>query len=429
MYTGIFKEIVSITHHDYSGCIDKKGWDDPTTYLQTIEKLERQGELTPVQFTEIVNDYLLDYKDNHMFFKIITSDQPLNNVGFQVKRYEDRLYITSTSAEKRVKKGQAILALDNMKIPDLLIKYKKYLNENSYEREKWGYVLSKFSNCTLIDENGLTHTITLQKYKQSKYTPIYSLEKYNKDTLLITLTDFANAEAINTLLDSHKDELNAFPNLIIDVRLNRGGSDDTFFNLLPYLFEDKEISLFDSSDTMQLNHTERNFHLCMKDMKMEMEDYDSLDELSKLFTNMFIQDLKKNYKKGFVTFDTSGLPKELQSLKIHGRKSPSRVVILTDVTCGSSGDSFVEVAKKSLKVKVIGRPTAGVNDYSNLAVMEWADTFALYYPTSRLSIIDKGEGMSGIGIQPHIHIPWTPEHIQEDVDLKLALELLQNEEW
>nr|WP_088327130.1 S41 family peptidase [Bacillus cereus] len=429
MYTGIFKEIVSITHHDYSGCIDKKGWDDPTTYLQTIEKLERQGELTPVQFTEIVNDYLLDYKDNHMFFKIITSDQPLNNVGFQVKRYEDRLYITSTSAEKRVKKGQAILALDNMKIPDLLIKYKKYLNENSYEREKWGYVLSKFSNCTLIDENGLTHTITLQKYKQSKYTPIYSLEKYNKDTLLITLTDFANAEAINTLLDSHKDELNAFPNLIIDVRLNRGGSDDTFFNLLPYLFEDKEISLFDSSDTMQLNHTERNFHLRMKDMKMEMEDYDSLDKLSKLFTNMFIQDLKKNYKKGFVTFDTSGLPKELQSLKIHGRKSPSRVVILTDVTCGSSGDSFVEVAKKSLKVKVIGRPTAGVNDYSNLAVMEWADTFALYYPTSRLSIIDKGEGMSGIGIQPHIHIPWTPEHIQEDVDLKLALELLQNEEW
>ncbi|PEY93521.1 peptidase, partial [Bacillus cereus] len=147
------------------------------------------------------------------------------------------------------------------------------------------------------------------------------------------------------------------------------------------------------------------------------------------FTDIFIQDLKKNYKKGFVTFDTSGLPKELQSLKIHGRKSPSRVVILTDDTCGSSGDSFVEVAKKSLKVKVIGRPTAGLNDYSNLAVMEWADTFALYYPTSRLSIIDKGEGMSGIGIQPHIHIPWTPEHIQEDVDLKLALQLLQKEEW
>ncbi|HDR7800136.1 S41 family peptidase [Bacillus tropicus] len=427
MYTGIFKEIVSITHHDYSGCIDKKGWDDPTTYLQTIEKLERQGELTPVQFTEIVRDYLLDFKDNHMFFKMISNNQSLISVGFQVKRYEDRLYITSSSQEIRVKKGQSILALDNMKVPELLIKYKKYLNENTYEREKWDYVLLKSLNCTLIDENGVTETIRLQKYKQSEYIPIYSFKQYNKDTLLITLTDFANTEAINTLLNSHKDELNAFPNLIIDVRLNRGGSDDAFFNLLPYLFEDKEISLFDSSETMQLNHTERNYHLRMKDI--EIEDYDSLDEFSKLFTSMFIQDLKKNYKKGFVTFDTSGLPKELQTLKIHGRKLPSRVVILTDVTCGSSGDSFVEVAKKSLKVKVIGRPTAGLNDYSNLAVMEWADTFALYYPTSRLSIIDKGEGMSGIGIQPHIHIPWTPEHIQEDVDLKLALQLLQNEEW
>lgn len=178
---------------------------------------------------------------------------------------------------------------------------------------------------------------------------------------------------------------------------------------------------------MQLNHTVRNYHLRMKDF--EKENYNSLDELSKLFTDMFIQDLKKNYNKGFVTFDTSGLPLELQTLKIHGRKMPSKVLLLTDVTCASSGDSFVEVAKKSSKVKVIGRPTAGVNDYSNLAVMEWADTFALYYPTSRLSIIDKGEGMSGVGIQPHLHIPWTPEHIQEDVDLKVALQLLNQEEW
>ncbi|MGE7864799.1 S41 family peptidase [Bacillus paramycoides] len=427
MYTEIFKEVVSITHHDYSGCLDKKGWDDPTPYLNKIEQLEKHGELTPVQFTEIVGDYLLDFKDNHIFFKMTSKKQPLNSVGFQVKRFEDRLYITSANQEKRIKKGQAILALDNIKIPDLLIKYKKYLNETTYEREKWDYVLSKSSNCTIIDGDGVIQTITLLKYKRSDYTPIYSLEKYNEDTLLITLTDFTNTEAVNKLIDTYKNELDSFPNLIIDVRMNLGGSDDAFFKLLPYLFEDKEISLFDSSDTMQLNHTVRNYHLRMKDF--EKEDYNSLDELSKLFTDMFIQDLKKNYNKGFVTFDTSGLPLELQTLKIHGRKMPSKVLILTDITCASSGDSFVEIAKKSSKVKVIGRPTAGVNDYSNLAVMEWADTFALYYPTSRLSIIDKGEGMSGVGIQPHLHIPWTPEHIQEDVDLKVALQLLNQEEW
>ncbi len=104
MYSEIFKEVVSITHHDYSGCIDKKGWDDPTTYLQTIEKLERQGELTPVQFTEIVRDYLLDFKDNHMFFKMISTNQPLNSVGFQVKKIRRPtiyyIYFTGNKSEK-----------------------------------------------------------------------------------------------------------------------------------------------------------------------------------------------------------------------------------------------------------------------------------------------------------------------------------------
>ncbi|EJR55285.1 hypothetical protein IIM_01370 [Bacillus cereus VD107] len=429
MYTEIFKEVVSITHHDYSGCLDKTGWDDPTPYLNKIEQLEERGALTPVQFTEIVGDYLLDFKDNHMFFKMISKEQPLTSVGFQVKRYEDRLYITSANQEKRIKKGQAILALDNIKIPDLLIKYKKYLNETTYEREKWDLVLSKSSNCTIIDVDGVTQTITLQKYKRGDYTPIYSLEQYNEDTLLITLTDFANAEAINKLIDSYENELNTFPNLIVDVRMNGGGSDVSYFHLLPYIFEDKEIPVFDTSnpDIMQINHTKRNYDLRMK--SFEIDDDASIDEASKLFTHMFTQDLKKNYNKGFVTFDISKLPQELLLLKIQGRKTPPKVIVLTDVTCASSGDSFVETAKKSAKVKVIGRPTAGINDYANLAVMKWANTFALCYPTSRLSIIDKGEGMSGVGIQPHIHIPWTPEHIQEDVDLKVALQLLNQEEW
>ena len=57
MYIEIFKEIVSITHHDYSGCIDKK--DGTIHYLFTDNRETReQGELTPVQFTEIVRDYI-----------------------------------------------------------------------------------------------------------------------------------------------------------------------------------------------------------------------------------------------------------------------------------------------------------------------------------------------------------------------------------
>jgi hypothetical protein len=52
------------------------------------------------------------------------------------------------------------------------------------------------------------------------------------------------------------------------------------------------------------------------------------------------------------------------------------------------------------------------------------------YPTSRLSRIDKGEGMTGKGIEPDIYIPWTPEHLETDVDLKRALQVLASKtEW
>ncbi|MEN8702209.1 S41 family peptidase [Bacillus infantis] len=92
--------------------------------------------------------------------------------------------------------------------------------------------------------------------------------------------------------------------------------------------------------------------------------------------------------------------------------------------CGSSGDSFVELCKKSSKVRVIGRPTKGLNDYANLISKKWDNGFEFMYPTSRLSRIDRGMGMTGKGIEPDLYVPWTPEHLERDADLEKALEWL-----
>ncbi|WP_369405023.1 hypothetical protein [Piscibacillus salipiscarius] len=76
---------------------------------------------------------------------------------------------------------------------------------------------------------------------------------------------------------------------------------------------------------------------------------------------------------------------------------------------------------------MIGRGTAGVNDYSNLARMRWDNQFELLYPTSKLTRVDEGKGMTGIGILPDVYIPWTPEHLTRDVDLEHALDLFYQE--
>ncbi|MDX8365465.1 hypothetical protein [Cytobacillus sp. IB215665] len=50
---------------------------------------------------------------------------------------------------------------------------------------------------------------------------------------------------------------------------------------------------------------------------------------------------EKHQWKGFVKFDFSDF-KELAIFS--GAKSPNKIIILTDVYCGSSGDSFVELS-------------------------------------------------------------------------------------
>ena len=70
MYTEIFKELLTITHHDYAGYLDKKGWDRPDHYLRTIKLLERDDKLEDESFSQLVNEYLLDF--NNQFRKLLT---------------------------------------------------------------------------------------------------------------------------------------------------------------------------------------------------------------------------------------------------------------------------------------------------------------------------------------------------------------------
>ena len=211
-------------------------------------------------------------------------------------------------------------------------------------------------------------------------------------------------------------------NWIIDVRINYGGNDASFHPLLPYLMPVEGVELADSEDKMLFNCTDANAERALEDLNQSLEQIQ--DEQAKQFLNIFKREWGNNRGKGFVEFDFSEL---LPDTFIKGRKNPERVVVLSDYMCGSSGDSFVEICKKSSKVVVIGRPTMGLNDYANLISKRWSENFELMYPTSRLSRIDQGLGMTGKGIKPHMYIPWTPNHITADIDLEKAMEYLSNE--
>ena len=135
-----------------------------------------------------------------------------------------------------------------------------------------------------------------------------------------------------------------------------------------------------------------------------------------------VADLDNNCGKGFViTEEDDG--SESIDLPYVGDTKVEKVFVITDGSCGSSGDNCVLILGAFPKVTVVGRPTMGIMDYSNVA-MQYYDDFFLMYPTSRLTYIDDGIHMMTEGIEVDKYIPWTPEHLERDMDVKYILENL-----
>lgn len=397
MYNEIFGEIIDIIHNDYAGCQDKKGWDRPNHYRELIINAEKKRQLTDESFVEMVQDYLLDLKDSHLSFRSTDTAAKLD-VGFTVRRYKDQLYITSVEQEHRLHTGEAIVSLDGNSILNLAEKYKRKLMESPAEREKWNALLPEFQIADIADENGKTRSIDLRTYEKAIPNSEYTMDHLDDNTLILKMTDFLNADAISELVEENKGELAQRQNLIIDVRVNRGGSDASYFPLLPFLFARDIVNLSDDENAMLTNCTERNVDLrtqIFQDMLSGLKDQQTRNMI-----HIFIREMEKHRGEGFVELDLSELE---DNMRIKTKPGPDKVIVLTDVYCGSSGDSFVEAVKESTKVTVVGRATAGLNDYANVAFKNWENRFELIYPTSRSAAIDQGNGMTGIGVKPNIY--------------------------
>lgn len=420
MYSEIFNEVISIMHNDYSGFKDKKGWDNPDHYREVLKK--NMSTYSEDDFVEFIKDYLIDFNDNHIhFIRTKKTSKPQQVRGFKVRRFEDALYVTSVHTEDPILVGSKIVALDGIPILELRERHHRYLNENHAERENWNPILLKHSTCTIKNDNGVDTIVEMSYFDKASIPPTYTIEKMNEGPVLVTFTDFDDPDTISTLIRDNVELLSSAESLIVDVRINAGGSDASYFELLPYLFPENEKEYFDPAmHTMLFNCSERTCDLQVKMINGQLEEIES--EHMRTLLESFKGFFEKNRGKGFVSINED----ENNSFVLKGNATPNKVIILSDVYCGSAGDSFVENSRLSDKVTVVGRATAGVNDYSNLTSMKWEEGFELWYPTSKLKRVDDGKGMTGIGIEPDIYIPWTPHHFQEDVDMKKALELISN---
>lgn len=404
----IFNNVQHILLNDYAGCKSK-------AHLNTPEHYNISNDMSDSEFEYNMQQYLLDFKDGHLWFNSNQSSSPYR--GFSVRRHEDKLYVTDSPKEIRLFVGDEISLIDNKKIESLSKEHRKILEDDIPERQLWSQVLSRAEK-VIVSHNGQQCEMVLHEYERPPREPEYFFKSINNQVGYMKVTDFLQAEPIEKLVSNNQTILDSLENLIIDVRVNHGGNDSFYFPLLHYIFDETITfaELFSEDDVMYTNFTKANYDRWVP----ELEEYlkQNLEKDTRQTLQNEIALWKKNKGKGFLEVS------EDVNFLIKGRKNPLNIYVLSDYFCGSSGETFVRNVKKSPKVTVLGRPTMGIMDIFNVIDVDFGE-YNFCYGISKSADQD---AYNGIGVQPDVYIPWTPHHLEKDVDLEYALNLIKQKE-
>lgn len=216
------------------------------------------------------------------------------------------------------------------------------------------------------------------------------VQALDKDTLLLTLPTFGDAyrPVMQRVLAEQRAVLQSHRNWIIDVRRNDGGSDSTYGPLLPWLL-DGELR----TQSVEYFATPANAQAQEDVCAMTSDPAACKTTLAPIAAKL------RAAPPG--SFVLQGAGRVMVDPITPEPERPARVAVLIDQPCGSSCEQFVLAARTSFRVKVVGRPTGGVLDYSNLRPHKLPSGRPLFYATTRSTRLPDMR-IDGVGIAPDI---------------------------
>jgi hypothetical protein len=175
-------------------------------------------------------------------------------------------------------------------------------------------------------------------------------------TILLTFGTFDDhvKPAVEALLKTHRAALESHKNWIIDVRNNNGGSDSTYAPLLPWLMDTEAVA-----HNMEWLATPAN-------ARAQAEVCALVGDREACATSLapVVKAMQAAAPGAFVMSDGERI-EYTRPAKLEAHQ-PVRVAVLVDHACGSSCEQFLLAVRGSFKVKLLGRPSRGSLDYSNL---------------------------------------------------------------
>lgn len=414
----IFDQVVQIMREDSATKKDIVG-ADPRPFRERIFE-----EMAEADFLYVMRSYLASFGIiSHVSFH----RKDAKPAGFRLRFYEDALYVEAADAATGLLKGDCIQAIDGQSISEVYQVHQAYFVSATPERHygEWAYFVRQAKEVRLV-RDGVEQQVMI--HTAENVTPaLFEAHYLNADTYYLRMENFMDEAPIGELYKKALPELETVKNLIIDVRINHGGSDSLYFPLFPYAlsagerFKDLEA---DEGYGMEILYTPTNVARRLAQFEKFLQE-EGVSEETRHMLEVMSADLKANQDKGYLVYGDDEEDDDDYFAQFVGLETaPERIILLSDVMCGSSGDNFVDTMKKMPKVTVVGRPTLGILDYSNCCTAELGD-YEFLYPTSRSLAVDDGKGMTDEGVLPDVYIPWTPEHLIKDVDLEKALQLLE----
>lgn len=263
-----------------------------------------------------------------------------------------------------------------------------------------GHMYLQMTHEGIVAFNDVLQRLRAQQktHAQKSYNMYYTAKAMNDSTYFLRIPSFGDDTA-NKLVRDNWDSITSRPYLIVDLRLNGGGNDEYFSELMRLVYSKPYwrhgVELYATPDFLSLYR-----RIAAENADKEWAEWytEMADSVEKHLGGYVLR--PNMQRKNLVSQDTVYTNPRKIGLLIHGRNA-------------SSAEQFILEAKESDKVTLFGNEnTRGVIDLSNVYTITspkcW---FKLAIPTTRSCRLPK-IAIDGIGISPQISIPYE-ESLQE----------------
>lgn len=245
--------------------------------------------------------------------------------------------------------------------------------------------------------------------KKTVFKTVQGAEKFqfsniNDHTLMLSLPNFhqGNKERIDGMIKFHKEKILKTPFLIIDVRNNGGGSDRSYSEIIPIIYTNPIYTI--GNDIRASDEMIKSYEQKVK----QLRKFNTSKEMINFHTEL-IERMKSNQSK-FVIRAQDGITRYDAVSEF-----PKKVIVLINEYCGSSCEQFILAAKQSKKVILMGQPTSGCLDYSNVFETKCpSPAFQFRYATTRTRRLPDFS-VDKEGIKPNIFLQHNQDWIKEAV--------------